>query len=269
MEWRFPYFYYDVFARVVPGVALLVAGANAGFPMPPLWRPLLVPAAPSGQAAAVPGEWAFVTIAGVSILAVAYAIGVVFEAVAGPCVWDRGSEWMLRRAAWHQNKHLCGLYPPPGARPSPQERLSYAVWGWLNGSSHEDAVRAIPHGHRFQAEARMSLFLIPSILIAGATAACHKQWTMVVFWAVVCAFAGFTAWQREQRRWRHALRTLYAAAALADPATEHVRGKLRTLDTRPPSPGRVPSLRSRESDSGSPCLWRLKKPPDDGVCWSE
>lgn len=41
MEWRIPYFEYDLFARVAPGALTIAVAQYLGMPVPAYWKPLL------------------------------------------------------------------------------------------------------------------------------------------------------------------------------------------------------------------------------------
>ncbi len=232
MEWRIPYFHYDVFARIVPGGITLALLSRLGAPMPTLWEPLLPN--PNGQLVdmlVVPGdsaEWPLLTVASLSLLAGSYLVGVVYEGILGSLL-QRCSERVLRRAASSINVRWPA---PPGTAPLSvglQYRLCPDLWNWLIVSPDEQIMRSAEYGVRFQAEARMCAFTC--LALAGAMAAeiYHARYEWIPWLGIALPLLGWTAYQREYHRWIHTIGTLYRLQPEDSKWIIELRQKLRGL----------------------------------------
>lgn len=204
-----PLFYYDLFARIIPGGFLLGFIALA---WPRLFYPMWV--GPDAlRAVMIP----------IAALGIAYFLGDAIEAVMRPLsdlVVRRG----FHRAAERQRPVLCGSVPDfeveaqrTGEKPSRiEDRYRIESWQWLMLRTSTDSPNAFAHAHRFQCSSKMFLHAaIPAATLAAALAygSFLKQSFWVRFtvafvvWVSAFVVAFFATRGSETRRWIQVIAT--------------------------------------------------------------
>ena len=226
MEGSFPFFYYDILTRIVPGASMLAVLWNIdgfgpidwlhGFiddTSPESWEKLLIP----------------VLLAGI-----AYVIGVIFEVVDfSPGIEKfQGMKWvseLIDASAFKsalvnfgkdgEMKKLAESMSKKGAESKTKEDAKskrkedvktlkdYRDELWQNlilnaGSDDKKASQAFVHCHRFQAEQKMFLHLVyPTIIfefVSGRN--WFLDWQGPIGLIALCSFS-FCCYSRSKRRW--------------------------------------------------------------------
>ncbi len=200
MEWKIPYFEYDVFARVAPGALTIVVARYIGMAVPKYWEPLLPPVAGALDAGVV--FWG-----GLMLLAASYFIGLLYEGLLS-FRWRHVSPAALRCAA---KERTTWLRPAKvdGERLQCQNESSFKLLlQWLVCSKDEGVRNGFVHMHRFQAEARLCTYSVYPLCVLAVTALFkHDYWLGcgAVFTGLILVGC---AWSREKRRWVQALAIL-------------------------------------------------------------
>ncbi len=229
MEWKIPYFEYDLFARIAPG-ALTIAVAQyaysaffgAAMPVPHYWKALL----PMWRD--VVPDTATVLFGGLTLLGASYVIGLLYEGLF-PWLWRRLPHAALvreakRRKTWR--RHVPDSTP---AFPCDEKELSKFLIQWLVCTRDADVRSAFVHMHRFQAEARLCAYsVLPLLVLAVAAAIKGKPWEssspfvnwwpylVILLLAILCMCCTLS---RERRRWVQGLAILDALRSNDDTDT--------------------------------------------------
>ncbi len=200
MEFRIPFFYYDLFARVVPGGLTLLALVDI-FGLPPASWLAILPQGTNG-----PTETGtFVTA--VAIGAVSYGIGVLYEAVAGTGspLFSKNLLKVMRTVAF--KRAIYGGYPwriPTSSISKKRELASDTdepsvlcrkIWNWLVHQRHEDAFH---HAHRFSAESKLFLYSAVPVAVLSGFRVSHVVGGLLLG-ICVFLFMIFAAWSRQRR----------------------------------------------------------------------
>ncbi len=204
MEWRIPFFYYDVFARIIPGTLTLAVLQHVGVDLPTPWRNLL-----SGASGAE--TTSSLLVAAVSWLAAAYAIGVLFEAVSYLPPLQGLTDWVVDRAFKSAAGRRGAWRRPLAGSPRTQTELRDVrrhLNNWVMTSPAAGCRNAFFHVHRFQAESRMCQYALIPLLVFAIGTAIKGLWAHAALGAVGALLVGFGYRQRERRRWVQALVTL-------------------------------------------------------------
>ncbi len=236
MEWRIPYFEYDVFARIAPGAATVAVARWLGMPSPFYWEPLLpIPLGTAeaamtgaGSAPAATLDTGVVLYGGLTLLAAAYVVGTLYEAF-GSLLWRSLSPRVLRRAARERKTWLHRV--PPGTPPlvGDDRDLFKLLLQWLLTDPRAEVRGAFAHIHRFQAEARMFAYsTVPLAALALFALVRHAG----VPAGAAAALGLLTAWcgyLREHRRWVQALATLDQLRPADDPGLASLQRRFEEL----------------------------------------
>lgn len=229
---RFPFFYYDILARIIPGALTVVVLAYLGIEMPDSWSDLIHGSSGKTSSGAEPtppsGIWDPVVLSAV-YAGGCYAMGVLYEVVflippLRACLescFDRAFRRSARNRDWRRPVDRRPLLANPGLA----ERLSAPdvkwirrhCWNWLMLRPCEGRANAFAHAHRFQAESKMlqHALLTAVVLIVGGVwktlfsnwSTSHLWWTVVISLVAMALFA-LGAYLREGRRWLQVLDSL-------------------------------------------------------------
>jgi hypothetical protein len=190
----FPFFYYDVLARIIPGAFTLAVILK------------LLPSEVAGRwignmesSRGTPSSrWAL------------YMIGVVYE-VLDSFPWlgkYRPRDILDNRAfqaAWNRFEHTCT--PPTDVkrltRLRNEERWRIRLWEKLvyEAARKVDMLSVFWHCHRFQGEYKMFYHLIYPALFLAAFSLCQRHICMGIGAIILMAFFIWGAFRRDERRW--------------------------------------------------------------------
>lgn len=199
-----PFFYYDILARIMPGIMVLAVLRYGGLRMPEAWGNLLT------------GGWGAV-IAPLVVAGAAYVIGVLLEAGWYMPGFSWVAERMSNRAFQSAYNNYTWLNPSSHPDLKGREGLKpfrHAAWDWLILKGAEKPL-IFAHAHRFQAEMKLCRHsLLPVVfflfLVLCNRCGCSTQCTLVRSWylglglATALLFA-WGAYAREKRRWLQVL----------------------------------------------------------------
>ncbi len=242
MEWRHPYFSYDVFARIVPGVLTLAAAKMLFGSLLGWWDPLLSVAPPGTSPPGPPGttpssgatSWEALAIGAVTLLVAGYGVGLAIEVVLGPMwrfVYRRSIMGAARsKTSWRKLER----------RVAPSERPPSEIWQrvhqWVVCSGRSGIRDAYPHALRFQAESRaLAHSLVPMGLFALAFLVDGKAAVGVSFCIAAITMA-LLARMREERRWLQILNILDEQCPNDDEELLGLKARLMALSTRQNGP---------------------------------
>lgn len=205
MEWKIPYFEYDLFARIAPGALTIAVLQYLGMPMPAYWKPLL----PLWKDTLLP-DAGMVAFGGITLLGASYAIGLIYESLS-PLLWRRLPRTALVRAAVDQKTRWRRPVVGPSALCNEKD-LFKTLLQWLVCTRDPDVRSAFVHMHRFQAEARLCAYSVAPLIVLGVAAfvkqeAPHGAWIwapsfFIALLLVICTIS------RERRRWIQAIAIL-------------------------------------------------------------
>jgi hypothetical protein len=197
-----PFFYYDLFAKIIPG----------GLAAAALW--LLGIRLPSNlQLMFMTSDVLRAVVFPLALLGMAYLLGSYLEAMLRPLL-KRVSERTFA-AAWQSQRRLLG-YPMPPLKSTLQDQISdrIKIWQRLALIEVEQYPAAFSHAHRFQAEGKMFMHTsLPASYFIG-----RIVWDRLspfdpllgysgAFIAFVSAllFSVYSVWSAERRRWEQTL----------------------------------------------------------------
>ncbi len=199
-----PFFYYDILARIIPGVMVLAVLRYGGLRMPEAWGSLFTVG------------WGTV-IAPLVIAGTAYVIGVLLEVTWYIPGFRCVAELVSNRA--FQSAHDNYMWLNPGSRPDSRggQRLKPfrdAAWDWLILEGTEKPL-VFAHAHRFQAEMKLCRHaLLPVVfflvLVLSNRYGCWTQCTLLRGWylglgLVTALLFAWGTYAREKRRWLQVL----------------------------------------------------------------
>jgi hypothetical protein len=195
-----PFFYYDILARIIPGVMVLAVLRCGGLRMPEVWGSLLTV------------RWGTV-MAPLAIAGAAYVIGVLLEAIWYIPGFRQLDEWVSNQAFDDAFREYKWLNPAP--RPDSKvgeglKRFPDAAWERLTLEGAEKPL-VFAHAHRFQAEMKLCRHaLLPVagfvVLVLFNQSDCSIQSTHIRCWYLVLGpttalLFAWGAYARERRRW--------------------------------------------------------------------
>jgi hypothetical protein len=199
-----PFFYYDILARIIPGVMVLAVLRYGGLRIPEAWTSLLT------------GGWGTV-IAPLVLAGAAHAIGVLFEATSNLPGLHGLFERVSNRAfkdAFDAYKWLNPASCPDFEQGGELKSFRNAAWNWLTLEGAEKPL-AFAHAHRFQAEMKLCRHaLLPAagfvVLVLLNHHDCSVQFTHCKCWyfglgLVVTLLLAWGTYARERHRWLQVL----------------------------------------------------------------
>lgn len=220
MEWKIPFFEYDVFARIAPGsLTIAVAQYVDATLMPKYWEPLL-PITSKGTAL----DMGIVLFGGLTLLGASYVVGLIYEGFFSlflPLISRKVLISLAKdRQSWRR--------PVWAGEPAFHEiDLFKILMQWLICSKDEGVRLAFVHFHRFQAEARLCAYSVaPLGILSGVAGSRGERWTC--FWSAVMAILfALCAIFRERRRLVQALSILDELRPDGDPQLELLQRQLQ------------------------------------------
>jgi len=248
---RFPFFYYDIVARIIPAAVLLCVLSLIGLDS----RMLVNWAWSASKSSASPGLLEPAVLA-VIYLGLCYAIGVAFEVLPYVLLLRGVLEACLDQTFCEAVQDRSWRRSPESPSPSQPIQLDTRAlrrhcWNWLELQPRAGLPRAFAHAHRFSAESKMFQYFACTALILPAAAFirltlveltwCPAWWGQpaiplphAIYWSLCLAFGFICAvYWRERRRW---VQVLDAVDELHKPedqsdelwfACEHLRESLQ------------------------------------------
>jgi len=212
MEWRIPYFEYDLFTRVVPGALTIAVLSYAGMPMPAYWKLLLPVTTTSGELGS-----GLVLFGGLTLLAVSYLIGLIYDSTLARC-FRRLSPRALKGAAKQRKAWRRWLWAKDhplladSAKCFREKDLWTILAQWLVCSKDEGVRLVYPHLWRMQAEAKLLIYSVLPLLVLSLIELYNIIWLKGSgsWWVagpsvVLTMLLPFCGYFRERRRWQQAL----------------------------------------------------------------
>ena len=199
---KFPFFYYDILSRMIPGAVTLATLSMIRGKLPQWWCAFL-----GGQQ-----SWKAVIIP-LLIGGLCYVVGVFYEATD----YFPGVKWIVLLAddkafasAWATANKLRKERREWLRKKSAQEvrRFKFEIWDRLVfiGGREAGMSAVLAHCHRFQAEHKMFLHLVYPTFLFAAFSVVGGMWTRVCvsLFLIVPTFSYFSH-SRNTRRWLQTL----------------------------------------------------------------
>ncbi len=238
MQLRFPYFYFDVVARIIPGAFALTVLMTRVIPSftKELWKYV------NGENISILASF----VAAAVCISCAYVVGIVFEALAGTIILRIPVDGIVDFSFWSAARMKTWHYPtgpmePRDATTSIRE-LRFNTWNWFVHQGSPQWRDAFSHAHRFQAESKLCLFssivaiswLMLTLRGASPGFSLHHERLTA---ATIAALGLLAHLQRERRRWQQVMASIDELNAQSQKPNTSLQASLERLK----SPG---SLRS-------------------------
>jgi len=229
---KFPFFYYDIVARIIPAGAFLLALQKLGLSALNWIRPALLESGVISKEK----ESALLEPAAIAIVFLG-AIGVFFEAIPyalrvrgwlDRCMASAFEHALLKKETWRREMVGENYIHEARARELAGRggnALSRYAWNWLMHQHRDGCPKAFTVAHRFQAESKMFQHL--AIGAYAVTILFPLRWAYRAFWDTslpsdvtrdwwylfIGAFGIFSCclhmtWTREVRRWMYVIDTV-------------------------------------------------------------